>query len=607
MKNTNSLKRLIPIVMLFVILLTLIIVVGYKNFLNHKATVIRQQQEHLLTIAKSISRSINEFINYKTNSLSVLARDPSIIELLKLNKAEEDSSIHKKNLKVFFNKYKDEIDRIVLLNNEGRTIYEYGNQDFIKNNPIDYSIVSRVLKNNEGFVSREYLSGSNKFSLDIVEPIFNKDKEIIGILLNTIDLNKLYKSLIYPIKPGEKGYVMVKNMKGFIVMHAVRDQIGIESIKVRKELFPEYDWTDLEELNRKQIEEGEGYHIYNSKWWQDESKGLTPKINSYTTLNVGDLSWIISVQMDYQEIEQPIKSNLINISVISMIIALILMIGLYIILKVDKKRKELEIERVYLKELNKAWEELIKSEERLRHSQKLETIGTLSNSISHEFNNLLSPILGYSEILLQGIDKNGTIYEDISEINKSALRLKELTEQILGFSRDDGKALTLECLEVNQVLKESIKLIKSILPYKLEIEEDINIKALILGNSTQIQQVLLNLYTNAYHAMENGKGILKVNLNDLYISDKESKELNLSKGKYVKIQVKDNGSGMDEEILDHIFDYYFTTKEVGKGTGLGLPVVRDIVKNHKGEIIVKSQIDIGTTIDIYLPTIEEIG
>jgi signal transduction histidine kinase len=606
MKNTNSLKRLIPIVMLFVILLTLIIVVGYKNFSNHKATVIRQQQEHLLTIAKSISRSINEFINYKTNSLSVLARDPSIIELLKLNKAEEDSSIHKKNLKVFFNKYKDEMDRIVLLNNEGRTIYEYGNQDFIKNNPIDHSIVSKVLKNNEGFVSREYLSGSNKFSFDIVEPIFNNDKEIIGILLNTIDLNKLYKNLIYPIKPGEKGYAMVKNMKGFIVMHAVRDQIGIESIKVRKELFPEYDWTDLEELNRKQIEEGEGYHIYNSRWWQDESKGLTPKINSYTRLNVGDLSWIISVQMDYEEIEQPIKSTLINISVISMIIALILMIGLYIILKIDKKRKELEIEGIYLKELNKAWEELIKSEERLRHSQQLETIGTLSNSISHEFNNLLSPILGYSEILLQGIDRNGTIYEDISEINKSALRLKELTEQILGFSRDDGKALTLECLEVNQVLKQSIKLIKSILPYKLEIEEDIKIKALILGNSTQIQQVLLNLYTNAYHAMESGKGILKVNLRDLYISDKESKELNLPKGKYVKIQVRDNGSGMDEERLDHIFDYYFTTKEVGKGTGLGLPVVRDIVKNHKGEIIVKSQIDIGTTIDIYLPTIEEI-
>ena len=107
--------------------------------------------------------------------------------------------------------------------------------------------------------------------------------------------------------------------------------------------------------------------------------------------------------------------------------------------------------------------------------------------------------------------------------------------------------------------------------------------------------------------MESGKGILKVNLKDLYISDKESKELNLPKGKYIKIQVKDNGSGMDEEILDHIFDYYFTTKEVGKGTGLGLPVVRDIVKNHKGEIIVKSQIDIGTTIDIYLPTIEEIS
>lgn len=604
MKIDGSFRKILSIILVFIMLLTMIIVVGYNNFIHHKNTVIKQQQEHLLTIAKSISRSLDVFINYKTNSLSVLAKEPIIIKALKMDEGGEVYYRHEEVLETFFEKYKDEMERVLLFNNKGKLIYQYPVENSTKGKVIEDSTISRVLNSKQVFISKEYLSNYNQFSIDILNPVINNN-EVIGVLVNTINLNKMYKSLIHPIRSGEKGYAMVKNMDGVIVMHPVTDQIGIESIKVRKKKFPQNDWTELEELNRRQVEEGEGYFVYHSKWWQDTEKELTKKINAYTTFKKGDISWSISVQMGYEEIEEPIKGTLINISLISLIIAAILISGLYIIFKMDKKRKALEIEAKYLKELNKAWEELIKSEARLRHSQKLETIGTLTSGVAHEFNNLLSPILGYSEILLQSIDDNNTMQEDILEINKSALRAKELIGQILAFSRDDTTVPKFKYLEVNYVVKESIKLIKSILPNSIKIVENINSNQLIFGNLTQLQQVLLNLYTNSYHSMKSKDGVLEVNTEDVYISHKEWEKLNLQNGNYVKIQVKDNGAGMNEETLEQIFDYYFTTKETGKGTGLGLPVVRSIVEKHKGRIFVRSQVDVGTSVDIYLPAIEE--
>src|SRR5690606_4076137 len=127
-------------------------------------------------------------------------------------------------------------------------------------------------------------------------------------------------------------------------------------------MYPDYDWSELEELYRRQLEEGEGYFVYNSKWWQDIDKKATKKLSSYTTFYKEDISWIISVQMDYKEIEGPIKGTLVNISLISLILISMVVSGLYIIFKIEKRKNALEIETKYLKELNKTWEELIKSE-----------------------------------------------------------------------------------------------------------------------------------------------------------------------------------------------------------------------------------------------------
>ena len=599
-----SLKTMLIIISL-VFLFTMIIIIGYNNYAQHKNTVIRQQQEHLLTIAKSISRNLHTFIKDKADSTSILAQNPIITNVLEMNEVEVASTQHEVVLRNFYEKYSDEMESVLLLDNKGTLIYQYPGGDSVKKKSVDASAVNSVLKSKETFVTKEYQSSANEFSMDILEPVLKND-EVSGILISSINLNKVYNKLIHPIKAGKKGYAMVKNMQGVIVMHPVTDQIGIESIKVRKEKFPEYNWEELEKLNLRQIEEGEGYHVYHSKWWQDDTKNWTKKINAFTTIKTGDISWIISVQMDYAEIESPIRGTLINIALIALIITTLLLIVVYIILKIDKKRKSLEIETKYLKELNKTWEDLVKSEERLRHSQKLQTIGTLTSGIAHEFNNLLTPILGYSEILLQTNDNKSTIYEDVLEINKSALRAKEIIEQILVFSRNDNVITKFKCLRIDSVIEESIKLIKSILPKNIKMVKNIKTKELILGSATQLQQVLLNLYTNSYHAMKNSGGVLTLNVESVYVSDEECNELSLQEGKYVKIQIKDNGSGMDKDTLNQIFDPFFTTKEVGEGTGLGLSVVHGIVKSHSGSIIVNSKVGMGTTMDVYLPIVEEV-
>jgi two-component system, cell cycle sensor histidine kinase and response regulator CckA len=581
------------IIISLALLLTILIITGYQNFTQHRDTIVRQQQEHLLTIAKSISRSLDAYIIDNVDSLSMLAQNPIIVDA---------NGQHEEIIKAFYRVYDDEMEGLVLLDEKGNLIYQYPESNKVKKTSV--TALNYVIKSKQAYVTKEYESDTNQFSIDILQPVI-KNNKLKGILVSTINLNKLYNSLIHPIRPGKMGYAMVKNMNGVIVMHPLKEQVGIEAIKDRKEKFPEYDWNELEELYRKQVVEGEGYHVYHSNWWQDNGMKWSKKINAYTTIKISDIAWIISVQMDYAEIEQPIKDTLINISLIAIIITVFLLIISYIIFKIDKKRKALEIETKYLKELNKTWEELIKSEARLRHSQKLQTIGTLTSGIAHEFNNLLTPILGYSEILLQSIDNKDSMHEDMWEINKSALRAKEIIEQILVFSRNDNIASKAIPLRVDYVVKESTKLIKSILPNNIKVIENINSSELIIGSATQLQQVLLNLYTNSYHAMKANGGTLELNVDATDIIGAESKELNIAEGRYIKVQVKDTGMGMDEETINRMFDPFFTTKESGEGTGLGLSVVHGIVKNHSGSIVVKSQLHVGTTIDIYLPIVEE--
>jgi PAS domain S-box-containing protein len=249
--------------------------------------------------------------------------------------------------------------------------------------------------------------------------------------------------------------------------------------------------------------------------------------------------------------------------------------------------------------------EKTKLEQELRQAQKMESIGTLASGIAHDFNNILSPIYGYTEMALLLLSDNHKAQSYLNHVLKAAYRAKELAKQILTFSRQETQKQS--PLELQSIIKEALKLLRASIPTTIEIRRNIDPQCRpVLANPTQLHQVLMNLCTNAYHAMREKGGILGVSLIPYTVTREDIvKNVNLRPGSYVRLEVSDNGQGMDEQTLGRIFEPYFTTKGPGEGTGMGLSVSHGIIKSHRGHISVYSEPGQGTTFHIYLPVIEE--
>ena len=243
------------------------------------------------------------------------------------------------------------------------------------------------------------------------------------------------------------------------------------------------------------------------------------------------------------------------------------------------------------------------AEQQLQQTQKMESIGTLAGGIAHDFNNILSAIFGYTQLARMASGDFEKQDKALDGVIQAAERAKSLVKQILTFSRKGGeekRPLTLATLG-----KEVLKLIRQTIPTTITIASDIFNTRAILADPTQMHQVLMNLCTNAYHAMRKAGGTLRVSILDRTLNSQETKgDVVVPPGEYVLIEVSDTGVGMDGDVLQKIFEPYYTTKDVGEGTGLGLSVVHGIVANHHGYIFVESELGIGTTFQIYIPAVE---
>ena len=246
-----------------------------------------------------------------------------------------------------------------------------------------------------------------------------------------------------------------------------------------------------------------------------------------------------------------------------------------------------------------------KLETKLQQAQRMESIGTLAGGIAHDFNNILFPIVGHTEMLLEDVPKDSPFRDGLNEIYTSALRASDLVKQILTFSRQENNELKL--LKIQPIIKEALKLIRSTIPTTIEIKQNIQAECgVIKADPTQIHQIIMNLCTNAYHAMEKTGGELRVNLKELELGKLDLVNPDMIPGVYACLTIADNGTGMNKELIDKIFDPFFTTKGTGKGTGMGLSVVHGIVKSMNGVIQVYSEPKKGTEFHVYLPVVKSI-
>ena len=252
----------------------------------------------------------------------------------------------------------------------------------------------------------------------------------------------------------------------------------------------------------------------------------------------------------------------------------------------------------------RAEEERVTFEAQLQQAHKMESIGTLAGGIAHDFNNILGIILGNTELAMDDVSEWNPARINLEEARTAIFRARDVVRQLLSFARKTK--LEKKPINLKPIIKESLKLMRSSIPTSIEIRQNIpkDIDT-ILADPTQIHQVLINLCTNADHAMPDG-GIIAVTLKNVKLNeDTAAKYPELNPGCYVNLTVSDTGHGISQEEIDRIFDPYFTTKEVGKGTGMGLAVVHGIVKGHNGTIAVKSEPGKGTTFSICFPVVEK--
>lgn len=586
-------KRQIIIAMIIMIL---IIVLGkfiYDSYHIYRKTIVGQQQQQLLTISKSLTRSLQMYFAEEVNKLAVIEESNTLYKELLLTLPKNGQSQFEKITKPFYKQCN--LIGLYMVDAQGvirfKSTLSGENEDYL----LGKEEVINQIDLSKNRIGEAYEWREKSFIMPIMYPIYYKGK-YIGAFVGILSLDSIYNKLIAPTKVGEQGYVMVKNSSRNIIMHPAKEQIGIKIVEDRQKRFPKFYFEDLKKLEMRQYTEEEGVEEYYSYWWNQNSPIKVKKIGSFCKVDLGGTFWVLAVVMDYSEIVAPIQNNLMRLLALAFtVIFTIIVTGTgFVILR--KKQEDLIVETEYLKNINYTLKELQSSEKKLIHYQKLQTIGTLTGGIAHELNNLLTPILGYSQLAAQTMSGDNEYYEDMKEICDAALKSKELIQQISLLSRKESLDGKYRIIDISEEILKGLKMVKIVKDANIEIDKQIQMNCgYIQGSTTHIQQILINLCNNACQAMKERGGIVTVRLEKI---EKEQQ-------KYACLTIKDTGCGIEDDLIDRVFDPFFTTKGVGEGTGIGLSIVQSIVENYKGVIDIESKQGKGSIFKVYLPIIED--
>ncbi len=426
-----------------------------------------------------------------------------------------------------------------------------------------------------------------------------------------IDTEVFYEQLVSDVHIGDNGYLVIKNSDNMIIMHPVREQWGKDTIEGRRSIYEgkNLDLTSLEGLLYAQKTEESGVMVYYSYWWSNPDLPRVKKVSAFQRIDVEDDFWTVSGVVDYDDLYKAVKTSFSRLVLFFAFLILVLIaVTIYIYSLLIKNRRSAD-KITSLKEINSALEELHRSEETLAHGQRLQLMGTLTGGIAHEFNNFLTPITGYADLIMADSDPESDIYDNAYEISEAAEKAKDVVKQISSMSRKNIETVY-EAVNIEKLLDYTIKLVHTNCPKNVELKSDIKSeKIFVLGNATQLQQVILNICINGIHAMKENGGTLTLsdelvtreNLVQKFPDENIASEWE----NYVQIRISDTGTGMNKDTLERIFDPFFTTKKTGEGTGLGLSIAEQIIHTHKGRICAESTVGKGSDFFIYLPIQEQ--
>lgn len=578
-KNKKTLIAAIPL-----FLIVILVFAGFGVWKKYRDTLMQNQEEQMLLTTRILSENMAMSAEEYEESLSFLAKTAE-------NRPQDEA---KQLYREFIDTQTSFITNLYLEDEQGK----------LSESVNDVQIVSSQLLTQSSAKNSIYMEKDTDGKIYNVYKRILKDGRKICLM---IDAEKYYQKLISGIHIGTNGYIVVKDAEGTIIMHPKKEQWGIPVIAGRKEMYPDLDYSSLEKMIEDQKKRKEGISHYYSYWWTNEERPRVQKISAYSPVQIGDSFWVVSAVIDYDDLYEPIAEGFLKM--VCIFVGILLAAGIAVVLfgrvMRDMRRAVREIND--LKELNEQLEKMHRSEQSIAHQQRLQIMGTMTGGIAHEFNNFLTPIMGYAELLMMELPEGSEEQDSAKEIYEASEKAKDVVRQISSLSRKNVETVY-KNISIKKFMTRAERMMESVCTPLIHMESEFRVDdEMILGNATQLNQVLLNVCVNAVHAIGKNQGNIRISCHS------EEKE-KLAQGvieklsdvwkKYIYIQVKDNGCGMDKETLRQIFDPFFTTKKGGEGTGLGLALAEQIITSHKGYIYAESKKGEGSTFHIYLPVLD---
>ena len=417
-------------------------------------------------------------------------------------------------------------------------------------------------------------------------------KEDIYRLCFAMNLKALYENSVAKVKIGKNGYSVVKDQNLYIIMHHAKTQIGLDALYDRERLYPELNYSSMHAWLEKQKNEDSGFGVIDTYDWSDEAHPRIQRVVAFRAIYIQGERWIVNSTLPVTELSAPLDDMMMTMIGIVFVYIMLLGIIMVFVLQSHFQAVAQEKEITYLKEINRGMETVARKNEEIRHYQRIQSLGMMSSHIAHEFNNYLTPVMIYAELLENDASISPENKEMIHEMLVSVDRASDLSKQLLAFARQDT-GVRLERLNFTKEVRRATDIVEQLAPAVITVHTDITEEPLyILGRKGMAEHILMNLCKNAFQAME------KTERKELWI------ELMGGHGHLI-LRIRDTGCGISEDVQQKIFEPFYTTKGSRHGTGLGLSVVRNILSSIGGTIHVESTLGEGTCFIMEIPLCED--
>ncbi|MGO3733064.1 MAG: sensor histidine kinase [Vagococcus sp.] len=586
-----------------IVLIVLSIILIVNSFISMEKRVRQISENQLFSTNEYVVNILEQNVERYRSFLEEFSEEIQLTE----TELSNGDYFKKSRVNILTNNVGDEIKGIMIIDLDGqlkesveikrnRVIPQTLSSLYLDNDPsLTELLDNKTLKN-----SSDYFINKNSY-INLYEPMKSKNGKIKGFIVLPLSLNTLYNEKLTIINSSFNGYTMVKNAEMEVVMHPVKEQIGLSIIEDRQQKFPELDFSGLKKLEKSQKSKDTGSVLYESYWWDDKDLKEVLKLSVFRWMTIGNAKFVVATNADVDERKGIPLLNKMIIFTLLVIIILLLLLFLYSLNTYQEKYQLFLKVKDAERERNEQ-EERFSLEKTLLHESKLETIGIVTTTIVHDLNNILTPLVGLTQLLMEEHATDDVLMSDLESIYSAAEKGQDLSKNILRFSKveKDRKA---ELNDIGSVTEDAINTIRPLIPKNVELNLELEKEGTIVSyfDKQDLQVILYNLITNSYQAI--GKETGNVNITVCEESKHVYKKfpLQFKDRTVVVVKVMDDGPGIPKDIQQHVLEEkFFSTKDGEGGTGLGLFIVRSIVQKYGWQIDLFSENE-GTTFSIYIP------